>query len=346
MSPLPAALAHLADRPRIRRLLAFSLLAAFYALPWVSIHGRPALMLDLAAREAFILGLRLPTQALPGLLCLAAAALALLYLVTNLGGRLWCGLACPQSILGQLYLQLQRCGKHCGNLLWALLAIWTGISFVGYFTPISPLLSLHSSGWSAWTLFWASFYGLATWANIRFLRTRLCRELCPFARLQPWIEDAHTPHVRYQPCRGEPRGPRAAGLPGIHARGRALLDPDTARDYVLRAANPAIAGSWPRFADNRLGDCLDCGQCQQHCPMQLDIRNGVDANCLDCGRCINACDQALASHGLPPGLIQRQAASPLASASRWQNLRHRPRTLLALAIMLISLLCACALLRS
>ena len=339
MSGAPPASARLLDRPRTRRLLAAGLLATFYVLPWLSINGAPVLMLDLAARDAFILGQRLPTRSLPGLLCLAVAALALLYLLTNLGGRLWCGLACPQSILGQLYLQLQRCGRHCGNLLWALLAIWTGVSFVGYFIPIKPLFSLQDSGWSPWSLFWASFYGLATWANIRFLRTRLCRELCPFARLQPWIEDAHTPHVRYQPCRGEPRGPRAAGLPGIHARGRPLLDPDTARDYVFRAANPAIAGSWPRFADNRLGDCLDCGQCQQQCPLQLDIRNGVDANCLDCGRCISACDQALASHGLPPGLIQRQPALPMADGRCWHKLRQRPRTLLASVILLISLLC-------
>ena len=318
---------------RLRRPLAALLLAAFYGLPWLLIQGQPAVLLDLAQRRALLLGWQLDTAALPALLALGACALSLLYLLTHLGGRLWCGLACPQSILGRVHQHLMRAGKPLGNLLWALLAIWTGISFIGYFTPIRSLLPPAGDGWNAWTVFWAAFYALATWANIHFLRSRLCTELCPFARLQPFIGDAHTPHVRYQLRRGEPRGPRAAGLPGIQARGRALLNRTTAQDYVLRAANPAIAGSWPRFAPDRLGDCLDCGACQQQCPLQLDVRNGFDASCLDCGRCISACDDALARHGLPGGLIlhQSQAAADGLPVRYW-----RRRTMLACVMLIAS----------
>ena len=329
--PLPAALTF--SWPR--RLSAPLLLGSFYLLPWLSINGEPAVLFDLAGRHAYLLGIELAADELPALLALAVSGLALLYLLTNLGGRLWCGLLCPQSILGSLYQQLMQLGRHGGNLLWALLAIWTGISFVGYFTPVRQLLPPDAAGWNHWTVFWAVFYAAATWANIRFLRTRLCTELCPFARLQPWITDQHTPHVRYQLRRGEPRGARAPGLPGIHARGRALLNPTTAQDYVFRAANPAIAGSWPRFAPDRLGDCLDCAQCQQQCPLKLDIRNGVDGNCLDCGLCISVCDRQLAAHGLPGGLIRRQSQ---ADAEEQPARFMRPRTVVALVIALGSAL--------
>lgn len=324
-----------------RHIGAASLLLGFYGLPWLSISGQPALLADLAARRVYLAGHELPAQAFPALLSMAIAALALLYLISNLGGRLWCGLACPQSILGRIYQQLLRLGQIPGRVLWALLAIWTGISFVGYFTPITQLLPPDGSGWNAWTLFWAVFYASATWANIRFLRTRLCTQLCPFAHAQPWISDQHTPHVRYQLQRGEPRGPRAPGLPGIQARGRALLNLTSAQDYVFRAANPAIAGSWPHFADDRLGDCLDCGQCRQQCPLQLDIRNGIDASCLDCGICISTCDRELAAHGLPGGLIKRQSQ---ASHEGARPRLLRPRSLVALAVLLASSLCSLALL--
>lgn len=318
---------------RLRPLLGIGLFASFHALPWLQLHGQPLLLLDLGHRQARLFGLLLDDQALPALLAVAVAALAALYLLTHFAGRLWCGLACPQSVLGSLHRRLQRLPGPLPGLLWALLAAWTGLSFIGYFTPIRGLLP-PGSGWNAWTVFWALLYALATWANIAWLGPRVCTELCPFARLQPWIADSHTPHACYQPRRGEPRGARPAGSPGIAARGRPLLDPATAEDYVVRAANPAIAGAWPRFAPDRLGDCLDCGQCVRSCPLQLDIRNGIDARCLDCGRCIDACDLALARHGLPGGLIQRRSPASLRGlpARRW-----RLRGILATAVLLAAM---------
>lgn len=321
-----------------RPLIAVALLALFHGLPWLSLGGAPALLMDLAQHRAHLLGTVLLADSLPALLAMLLAALAALYLLTHLGGRLWCGFACPQSVLGELYLRLQsQCGPRAGKLAWAALALWTGVSFVGYFVPIRSLMPGDLSGWSGWIVFWAGFYALATWANIRFLRMRVCSDLCPFARLQPWIGDRHTPHVAYLAARGEPRGPRPPGSPGIAQRGRALLDHATAQDYVFRAANPALAGAWPQFAANRLGDCSDCGQCRTQCPLELDIRNGHDARCLDCGACINACNAQLAAHGYRPGLLQRCSQARLqGERTRWL----RVPTLVAVATLLVSLIAA------
>lgn len=325
-----------ATTPYWRHLLAWLLLATFLLLPWLRIDGQPALLVDIGQRQLFLLGHALGSQHAPGLIALSLAMAAGLYLLTNLGGRLWCGFACPQTVLGQLHSDLlRRIGPAPTRVAWALLAVATGISFVGYFLPLHSLLTPPFNGWGPWSLFWAGFYGLATWANIAYLKTRVCTDLCPFARLQPWIGDARTPHVQYQAPRGEPRGPRPDDLPDIATRGRRLLDPETARDYVVRAANPELAGPLPQFPAKRLGDCTDCGLCLRQCPLGLDIRNGHDARCLDCGRCIDACNSQMQARGYARGLIARRPRPCMEVEQRAP--RWRPRPLLAGAVMLLAL---------
>jgi ferredoxin len=161
------------------------------------------------------------------------------------------------------------------QLAWGLLSLWTGITFVGLFSPIAELLAAAPrAGWSGWETFWVLFYAAATWGNAGFLREQVCRSLCPFARMQPLLTDPHTPRMLYDARRGEPRGPRPSGLGGVLGRGRGLLDPTTAQDYVFRAAHPLLAGPMPTFSADRLGDCTDCAACISACPMQLDIRQG------------------------------------------------------------------------
>ncbi|WP_303691011.1 4Fe-4S dicluster domain-containing protein, partial [Klebsiella pneumoniae] len=89
---------------------------------------------------------------------------------------------------------------------------------------------------------------------------------------------------------------------GVLGRGRGLLDPVTAQDYVFRAAHPLLAGPMPTFSADRLGDCTDCAAGVRACPMQLDIRPGPQADCLACGACLDACAQEQHQGGFGPGL--------------------------------------------
>ena len=320
MSPRPA--------PHQRRLALATggLTAAFYLLPWLRWQGQQAVLVDLEQRRLRLWALQFDAGDLGTLACAAIAALCLLAVATTLWGRRWCALACPQTLLGRLFARIESATSRQGSARWPALALrhgvwialsaWTGLTFVGYFSPIATLVqAIPTLGWTRAETLWALFYGAATWGNVVFLREQVCTYLCPYGRLQPLLQDPRTRRFRYDPRRGEPRGPRER-LDSVLSRPRGLLNATTAADYALRASYPALAGVMPRFAPEHLGDCVDCAACVQACPRQLDIRSGFTAGCIDCGACADACDAAMAAHGYPNGLIGSRAEPAATAAAR------------------------------
>ncbi len=338
-------------RTAVRTSMAVALLGAFYLLPWLQIGARPALLLDLSARRFHLFGTTLqPENALP-LLWLGLAGIAALCLATVLFGRLWCSHVCPQTVLTRVFRKLDqlttfdgpaaRLGPPLRHALWALIALWTGISFVGYFSPIDGLLhDLLRLSLSPWECFWIAFYALATWANVIYLHEQVCTHLCPYSRVQHLIADARTPTVQYNARRGEPRGAPAPDSASVLHRTRGLLDAVTASDYVFRSAHPAIAGALPKFSAAHLGDCTDCGACVAVCPIGLDIRNGHSSSCIECGACEDACDATMARHYFPEGLIQRVPPATdddaAAAGLRLKPLLFGALMVLALAAMIVT----------
>jgi polyferredoxin len=305
---------------RIRRSIRAAgmaiMLGTFYALPWLNWEGQPALLLDIDARQFHAFGFSMQPGESLSLLWLALALIAALCMVTTLYGRLWCGYACPQSVLTRMLRNLARLatlpapytqlGMAITHAAWAGIALWTGITFVGYFSPVADLArNLIDFSLSGWEIFWISFYALATWANVLYLHEQVCTHLCPFNRVQHLISDARTPLIQYDAPRGEPRGARGERIESVLNRSRGLLDPDTARDYAFRAAHPAIAGALPTFAPAHLGDCIDCDACVSACPIGLDIRTGRSSSCIECSACIDACDITMERQKFPAGLIRR-----------------------------------------
>src|SRR5699024_493108 len=150
---------------------------------------------------------------------------------------LWCGYACPQTVYTEIFLWLEKLTegdrsarlrrdaapwsldslwrKAAKNFLWLVLALWTGFTFVGYFTPIRELGGdVLGRQLSAWQTFWVLFYALATFGAAGYLREQVCKHMCPYARFQSAMFDKDTLIVSYDAARGEPRGARSkkAGL--------------------------------------------------------------------------------------------------------------------------------------
>ena len=298
----------------------------FYGLPWLQWGQRQAVLFDLDARRFYIFKLVLYPQDfiyLTGLLVISAYAL---FLFTAVAGRLWCGYACPQTVYTEMFLWLEKLAegdrsarlrrdagpltaekllrKAAKQLLWIALALWTGFSFVGYFTPIAQLgagfLHWHVSGWET---FWTFFYGFATYGNAGYMREQVCKYMCPYARFQSAMFDKDTLVVTYDAARGEPRGARS------------------------RKADPAALN---------LGSCVDCSLCVQVCPTGIDIRNGLQYECIGCGACADVCDTVMDKLGYARGLVKYSTEHAVANQwTRAQIVRHvlRPRVLIYTALL-------------
>jgi cytochrome c oxidase accessory protein FixG len=298
----------------------------FYGLPWLQWGERQAVLFDLTARRFYLFGFVLYPQDfiyLTGLLVISALSL---FLFTAVAGRLWCGFACPQTVYTEMFLWIERKvegerhlrmkldaapwsadkllrkgGKH---FLWIALALWTGFTFVAYFTPARTLWAeAFTLSFGPWEWFWVNFYGLATYGNAGFLREQVCKYMCPYARFQSAMFDRDTMIVSYDSARGEPRGSRN------------------------RKADPAALG---------LGSCVDCSLCVQVCPTGIDIRKGLQYECIGCAACVDVCDGVMDKMNYSRGLIRFTTQN--AQRQGWQRpqmLRRvlRPRVLVYAAIL-------------
>ena len=300
----------------------------FYGLPWLVWNNRQAVLFDLEARRFYIFGLVLYPQDfiyLTGLLVISALAL---FLFTAIAGRLWCGYACPQTVYTEIFLWIEKkvegdrsarmrldksdlsmskVGKKwLKHTLWIVFSLWTGFTFVGYFTPIRELAEMSwMLALGPWQTFWIFFYGFATYGNAGFMREQVCKYMCPYARFQSAMFDKDTMIVTYDEARGEPRGARKKGT------------------------DPASVG---------LGSCIDCTLCVQVCPTGIDIRKGLQYECIGCGACADVCDEVMDKVGYPRGLVKYSTQNGMQQGwSRAQMLRRalRPRVLVYSTILLV-----------
>jgi cytochrome c oxidase accessory protein FixG len=279
---------------RLKALSGIILLGIYYLFPWFQWNNRQAVLFDLPGRQFHVFGLTFWPQDFIYLAFLLIIAGISLFFFTTLAGRLWCGFACPQTIWTDSFLWLERLTegnrsqqikldhapltlrkfriKANKHLLWLTFSLWTGFTFVGYFTPIRELgQHLISFNLSGWETFWLLFYSFATYGNAGWLREQICTYMCPYARFQSAMFDKETLIIAYDDNRGEPRGAR-----------KRKIDPQT----------------------QGLGDCINCTMCVQVCPVGIDIRDGLQYQCISCSACIDACDEIMDKMNYPRGLVR------------------------------------------
>lgn len=287
---------------RIRLLTGWPLLLGYFLLPWFSWGERQAVLFDLPARQFHVLGITFWPQDLSLLAWVLIISAFLLFAVTNLAGRVWCGYSCPQTVWTSIFMWAEQFAEGSRNQrikldaapwstqklfkkllkhgMWLGFAFLTGFTFVGYFTPIRELalaflqLSVHPMA-----LFWTAFFTLATYGNAGWLREQVCLYMCPYARFQSAMFDSDTLVISYDQQRGEPRGSRKRKAPA---------------------------------GQHQLGDCVDCKLCVQVCPTGIDIRDGLQYQCIGCALCIDACDSVMDKMQYPRGLIRYTTENALA----------------------------------
>ncbi|GJM08042.1 MAG: ferredoxin [Lysobacteraceae bacterium] len=299
----------------LRKLAVFVLLGLFYVSPWLQWAGRQAVLFDLPARRFHVFGLTFWPQDFILLALLLIIAAVSLFFFTALAGRLFCGYACPQTVWTEVFIWIEQriegnrnkrirldkspwswnklWRKALKHSIWVLLALWTGFTFVGFFSPIRELaMRIFELSLGGWEWFWWLFYSFATWGNAGFLREQVCLYMCPYARFQSAMFDRDTLVITYDAQRGEKRGARKRG------------------------ADPTAIG---------LGDCIDCQQCVQVCPTGIDIRDGLQYECIACAACVDICDDVMDKMQYPKGLIRYTTENAMNNKSVRVL---RPRTLI------------------
>ncbi len=308
----------------LRKLAVLVLLGLYYFIPWINWSGHQAVLFDLPARKFYILGLTFWPQDFIFLTLMLIIAGLSLFFVTAVAGRLWCGYACPQTVWTEVFLWMERWAegdrnkrikldaspwnsnkiirKTAKQVLWIGFALWTGFTFVGFFTPIRELgHSVFTFQLGGWETFWMLFYSFATYGNAGILREQVCKYMCPYARFQSAMFDKDTLVIAYDEERGEPRGGR-----------RKTDDP----------------------AEKGLGACIGCTLCVQVCPTGIDIREGLQIECIACAACIDVCDQVMEKMDYKKGLISYTTEHRLQSK---ESHVFRPR-IFVYAILLLTLI--------
>ena len=307
----------------LRVLGVVTLLGLFYGVAWLQWDGHQAVLFDLPARKFYVFGLTFWPQDFFFFAWLLVIAALALFFFTALAGRLWCGYACPQTVWTEAFLWIERKIEGSRNqqikrdksqmsaskfrvkalkhFIWLAFALFTGFTFVGYFTPIRELaVAMASFSLGPWETFWIFFYGFATYGNAGWMREQVCIYMCPYARFQSAMFDKDTLIISYDGERGEPRGSRKKNV------------------------DPKQQG---------LGDCVDCTLCVQVCPTGIDIRDGLQYQCIGCAACIDVCDQVMEKMGYEKGLVRYTTENAMAGI---KNHIMRPRTIIY-AILLVTL---------
>ncbi len=299
-------------------------LAVYYGLPWLRWDRGPgepsqAVLVDFTGRRFYFFFIEIwPNEIyyITGLLILAALVL---FLVTSLFGRVWCGYACPQTVWTDLYIAVERLvegdrsarmrlakerwssgklsKKVVKHALWILIAAVTGGAWIFYFHDAPTVFpEIFTGNAPATAYIFLGVLTFTTYALAGTMREQVCTYMCPWPRIQAALTDEDALSVTYRKDRGEPRG--------VHKKG------DT----------------W----EGR-GDCIDCGQCVAACPMGIDIRDGDQLECINCALCIDACDSIMKKVARPMGLIAYDTQKNVAlRASGGRAVYHfiRARTIL------------------
>ena len=283
-------------------ILAYSV---YFLLPWLrwsrEVGPEQAVLFDIDGRRFYIFDLVVYAQDIFWLAGLLLIGAFLLFFVTGLAGRVFCGYFCFQTLWTDVFVFIERLVQGERNarirlsqapwtnkkiikiglthFLWFAMAFITGLSFTLYWGNAPELIVQMAFGEAPFAAYATTlFLTMTTYVMAGLAREQVCSYMCPYARFQAVMFDSDTLIVAYDENRGERENGRQKPKKGFMTSAE--------RDNAS------------------IGDCIDCGYCVQVCPTGIDIRNGMQYQCTSCALCIDACNTIMTSIKFPTGLIR------------------------------------------
>lgn len=315
---------------RSKRYISFGIITLIaLILPFIRIEGNHFFLLSFDKKQLHLLFTTFDMQELYLMPFVIMLFFLGIFFITTLGGRVWCGWSCPQTIFRVIFRDLiqtkllgirkninnkqkepeeGQIGKHIlAVLLWMALAFLTASNFLWYFIPPEDFFvylrdPLENSVMYGFLICITAFLVY----DIVALKENFCVYICPYARIQSALFDENTIQTIYD----EKRGGKIYDAKGIKLSSKPPLATD---------------------------DCTGCEACVRVCPTHIDIRKGMQLECINCLECADACTPVMEKLG-KPSLITWTSSNTAEKGVKTEYFRFRTIAyMVALTLALIGL---------
>lgn len=285
---------------RIRRYWFYGLMTVFSLVaPWIQVNGTHLLLLSFDKLKFHLIFVEFDMQELYLMPFLLLILFLGIFGLTVLGGRVFCGWMCPQTIFRVIYrdfietklLGLRKRIKNkqqepdyskIENKIKRVIALllWTGLAFIAtadliwFFVPPEDFIAYLQNPADHPVLI-GTILGTVLFLvyDIVFLKENFCIYVCPYSRVQSVLYDDDTIMAIYNPNRGGE----------IYNEHKEKMFTE---EKSLLSVNPNA-------------ECTTCESCVTVCPTHIDIRKGLQLECINCLECVDACTQVMGKLGKP-----------------------------------------------
>ena len=267
-------------------------------LPWIIIDGNHFFLLSFDNMQLHLAFIKFDMQELylmPFLLMLMFLGI---FGMTVVGGRVFCGWVCPQTVFRVIYRDLietkilglrgriknkqkepdmfkleNKVKKLIAILMWTVLSIVAGADFIWYFVPPEDFFEYILDPSEHMTMI-GFVVGVALFLvyDIVFLQENFCIYVCPYSRVQSVLYDEHTIMALYDMHRG-------GNIYDGHEK-------QFTKQKDIQVEEPHA-------------ECTACESCVTVCPTHIDIRQGLQLECINCLECVDACTTVMGKLGKP-----------------------------------------------
>ena len=292
----------------------FYVLLTFTALllPFIRINEKHFFLLSFDKKQLHLLFTGFDMQELYLMPFVLIIFFLAIFFMTTLGGRIWCGWSCPQTIFRVIYRDLIQtkilkihknisdkqkeakgnfAKKAVGVIIWSMLACIAAANFLWFFVPPEDFFTyIKNSGEHKLLVgIWFCVTAFIVF-DVVWLAEKFCIYVCPYARIQSVMFDDDTIQVIYDENRG-----------GKIYDGKIKL--------------------WKK-PPNPQDECIGCEACVKICPTHIDIRKGMQLECINCLECVDACTKVMGNLNKPT-LINWTSDNSLKTKSEVRYVRFR-----------------------
>ena len=285
---------------RIKRYWLYALVTAFVIiLPWIQVEGNHFFLLSFDKLKLHLAFIQFDMQELYLMPFLLMIMFLGIFGMTVMGGRVFCGWVCPQTVFRVIYRDLietkilglrkriknkqkepdmskpeNKVKKVIAVLIWTALSLLAAANFMWFFVPPEDFFAYLQNPADHMTTI-GFVLGVAAFLiyDIVWMKENFCIYVCPYSRIQSVLYDDHTVMALYD----------------TH-RGGNIYDNDHNK---LHTKQKEIQEVEPH------AECTACESCVTVCPTHIDIRKGLQLECINCLECVDACTTVMGKLGKP-----------------------------------------------